>query len=341
MKGLARREALAAALGATMIAGRGQGQGQAHAPGAAEVAPPPAGSPRSLPDPDETIELWPRGAPGMPARPPVERIVERSRDPGYTDRAIMGVVRPRLIVFRPAVPNGAGLLVAPGGGYVRMAIDKEGYEMGRFLSARGYTVFVLFYRLPGDGWAAGPDVALQDAQRAMRTIRARAAAYRLDPAKIGAMGFSAGGHLCADLLTRHDARIYDPVDEIDRQSARPVIAAPIYPVVSLSVPLAHGGSRTQLLGAEPTPAREEMHSPDRQVRAGCPPVFLCAAEDDTVVPVENSLMLHAALRAAKVPVEMHLFAHGGHGFGIAGVRGKPAAIWPDLFLAWARTQEFG
>ncbi|RYY32911.1 MAG: alpha/beta hydrolase, partial [Sphingomonadales bacterium] len=230
---------------------------------AAQTAPPATGKPgpAGLSDPVETIDLWPKGAPGMPASPPIEAVTERSTDRDVTDRAVLGIARPRLVVFRPHRPNGAAVMIAPGGGYRHVVIDKEGYEMGRWLSARGFTVFVLFYRLPGEGWVAGPDVALADAQRAMRLIRHRARDYAIDPQRVAAMGFSAGGHLCADLLTRFDARVYDPVDAADRQSARPNAAAPIYPVISVSAPHAHPGSRTLLLGASADAALERAHSP--------------------------------------------------------------------------------
>jgi acetyl esterase/lipase len=274
----------------------------------------------------------------MPATPPVEVTTERSTDPKVNDRAVVGVAKPRMAVFRPAKPNGASLIAFPGGGYVRMAIDKEGYEIGRLLAAHGYTVFVLFYRLPGEGWADRANVPLQDAQRAVRLIRANAAKYGLDPARVAAMGFSAGGHLCADLVARFATRTYEPVDAADQLSARPMIAAPIYPVVSMALSVAHTGSRSIMLGENPTPDQMREHSPNLNIKPDSPPCFLCAAEDDPTVPTENILLLHAALRAAKVPVELHLFAHGGHGFGLRGMVGKPGAVWPDLFLAWAKTQ---
>jgi acetyl esterase/lipase len=307
----------------------------------AQTAPPTVkvdALPIVLSEPSETIDLWPNGAPGMPATRPVEVTVERSKDPARNDRAVVGVSVPRLAVFRPATPNGASLVAFPGGGYVRMAIDKEGYEIARLLAARGFTVFVLFYRLPGEGWADRADVPLQDAQRAMRVVRANARKYGLDPARVAAMGFSAGGHLCADLAARFATRTYDPVDAADRLSARPMIAAPIYPVVSMASSLAHPGSRNALLGPDPTSGAIRDHSPDLNIKPDSPPCFLCAAADDATVPVDNMLLLHAALRAAKVPVEMHLFEQGGHGFGLRGVVGKPAAAWPDLFLAWAKTK---
>ncbi|MFM6854299.1 MAG: alpha/beta hydrolase, partial [Sphingopyxis sp.] len=261
----------------------------------------------------------------------------RATDPQLTDRAVLGITRPRMAVFRPDRPNGAAVLITPGGGYRWVVVDKEGYEMGRWLAARGFTAFVLFYRLPGDGWAAGPDVALADAQRAMRLIRARAADFGVDAARVAAMGFSAGGHVCADLSARFAAPVYRPVDGADRLSARPMLAAPVYPVISMSAPFAHAGSRLQLLGANPDAALENAHSPDRNIPADAPPHFILHAEDDDVVPVENALLLRAGLRARAVPVETHLFTHGGHGFGLRKAVGKPVEAWPDLVRNWFRT----
>jgi acetyl esterase/lipase len=307
---------------------------------AGQTAPPATGAPlpADLPDPKETIDLWPKGAPGMPATPPVEIVNERSKDPARPDRAVQGTTRPRLSVFRPARPNGAAVMIVPGGGYKWVGIDKEGYEVARLLNAHGFTAFVLFYRLPGDGWAQGPDVALSDAQRAMRLIRHRAASYGLDPEKIAVMGFSAGGHLCADLLTRFAAKTYAPIDSADALSARPSAAAPIYPVVSMSAPTAHAGSRELLVGKDAGPALEAAHSPERNVPSDAPPTFLVHAEDDDVVPVENSVMLRAALRAKGIKVETHLFAEGGHGFGLNRAVGKPVLAWPELFLTWMAAQ---
>ncbi|HEX8572438.1 MAG TPA: alpha/beta hydrolase [Allosphingosinicella sp.] len=244
--------------------------------------------------------------------------------------------RPRMAVFRPARPNGGAVLITPGGGYNWVVIDKEGYEMARLLAARGVTAFVLFYRLPHEGWAAGPDTPLADAQRAMRLIRHRAGRYRVDPKRVCAMGFSAGGHLCADLLTRFDRKVYAPVDAADRLSARPDLAAPIYPVVSMTLPTAHAGSRRNLVGADASPERERAHSPHLNVPADAPPTFLLHAEDDASVVVENSLLLRSALLARKVPVETHLFPDGGHGFGLRLAKGKSVEGWEHLFFAWAR-----
>lgn len=308
--------------------------------GAAAQTPPPRSGGRLLPglgEPGETVDLWPQGAPGAPRVLPVETVDERSKDVDLTDRAVHGILRPRMVVFRPAVPNGAAILVTPGGGYRWVVIDKEGYEVARWLSARGFTVFVLFYRLPGEGWAAGPNVALSDAQRAMRLIRHRVRDWGVMPDRIAAMGFSAGGHVCADLATRFNAETYRAVDAADRLSARPDLAAPIYAVQSMTPPLAHPGSRTLLLGPDPTPELERAHTPAANVTKRTPPTFLVHAEDDSTVPVGNTLEFRAALVAAGVPVETHLFANGGHGFGLRRAMGKPAAAWPDLFQAWTRS----
>jgi acetyl esterase/lipase len=311
---------------------------------AAAQTPPPAspkGPPPGLPQPVETIDLWPRGAPGLDRVHLTETVDERSTDSLVTDRAVYGITRPRMAVFRPDRPNGAAVLLTPGGGYKWVVVDKEGYEMARWLTARGFTAFVLFYRLPGEGWPSGPDIPLADAQRAMRLIRHRARDHAIDPERVAAMGFSAGGHVCADLAARFAAGTYSPVDAADALSAKPQCAAPVYPVVSMDPAIAHAGSRGLLLGPSLTKERERAHSPDRNVPADAPPHFLLHAEDDDAVPVENTLRLHAALKARGIPVEMHLFAQGGHGFGLRKAMGKPVEAWPELWRAWARTVGLG
>lgn len=280
-------------------------------------AVPPSGP--LLPEPDGWIDLWPDGAPGMPLSPPAEEVRERSADPAWNDRAIFHVRRPRLAVFRPARPNGAAVLIMPGGSYARVVMDKEGYETARVLKARGVTAFVLFYRLPGDGWADGPDVARIDAAQAMQLIRRDFA-----PGRIAAMGFSAGGHVCASLLTRAGAE------------TRPAAGMLIYPVISMSPPLANAESRLNLLGPDPSPARERAWSPHLQVPAGAPPCFFLHAEDDPAVPAANSLLMRDALAARGVATETHLFPDGGHGFGIRLAQGRSVAAWPDLMFAWGR-----
>lgn len=286
-------------------------------------------------DPTEIVKLWPGKPPGALAALPRERVLDRVKTSGFQDRIVTGVGEPLMTVFRPARPNGAACLVIPGGAYIRVVIDKEGFEIAHRLAEAGVTSFVLRYRLPAEGWADRADVPLQDAQRAIRLIRAGAGRYGVDPARVAALGCSAGGHVAASLATGHGRTVYPPVDEADRLPARPDLSALLYPVIDMALPHAHVGSRTALLGASPTPAAEAAYSPHRQVTAGTPPTFLVHAADDTSVPVENSLDYLTALRAAKVPAEAHIFEEGGHGFGIYLARGKPAHAWPDLFLAWA------
>lgn len=289
-------------------------------------------------EPDAWIDLWPGPPPGAPSPLPEEQVVERSDDPRFPDRIMQSIIRPRMAVFRPANANGAAVLIMPGGGYRHVVIDKEGFEMARWLAARGIAAFVLFYRLPHQGWAAGPDVPLADAQRALRVLRHRRDSLGIDPARISIMGFSAGGHVAASLAARFDATVYIPVDSVDAQPARPDAAALIYPVISMRANIAHAGSRERLLGAASPAALEQAHSPDANVPDNAPDCFILHAEDDDVVPVANALAMRAALRAKRVAVETHLYERGGHGFGISRAAGKPVAAWPDTWLAWARTK---
>lgn len=293
-------------------------------------------NPESPMDPAEVLPLWPGDPPGAAGVTAVETVLERSDGKGPRDRAVTHTRKPTLTVFRPARPNGAAVVLMPGGSYERVVVDKEGFETARWLADRGYTCFVLVYRLPGDGWGAGADAPLQDAQRAVRLVRSRAAAIGFDPARVAIMGFSAGGHLAASLTTRFDAKVYDAVDVADALSARPDLSCLMYPVISLADGPAHLGSRKQLLGATPTPDRIALYSPDQGVTARTPPVFLVHAADDTTVPVANSLMMFTALKAKAVPAEMHVFEEGGHGFGLRAITGKPVAAWPELFVTFAK-----
>lgn len=290
-------------------------------------------------DPTETIRLWPGRPPNAPATLPQAKIVDRIKTSGFQDRFVTDIGEPLMTVFRPKAPNGAAALLIPGGGYIRVVIDKEGFEVARRLADAGVTAFVLRYRLPREGWTSR-DVALQDAQRAMRLIRANAATYGIDAGRVLAMGFSAGGHLSASLATGFENAVYTPIDAADRLSARPNLSGLLYPVIEMARPYAHGGSREALLGASPTSKLEAAYSPHRHVTAQTPPTFLVHAADDESVPLENGLAYLTALRAAKVPAEAHIFEEGGHGFGIGLARGKPAYAWPDLFLAWAGRRGF-
>lgn len=287
------------------------------------------------PDPSETIRLWPGAAPGGERVTVTPVVTERSTDPAFHDRFARYTTDPILTVLRPGRPNGASLLLIPGGGYKWAVVDKEGLDCARVFTAAGITCFVLRYRLPGDGWAAGPDAPLQDAQRGLRMVRARAAAEGLDPARVAVLGASAGGHL-AGMLTARSDETYAPVDEVDAVSMRPDLSILLYPVATMSDPHVHAGSRREMLGETPSAEAITRYSLERMNWTGRPPVFLLHAMDDEAVPVENSLHLLPAIRAAGVPVEAHLFQEGGHGFGIRLIAGKPAAVWPELVLRWGQ-----
>jgi acetyl esterase/lipase len=287
-------------------------------------------------DPTEVLPLWPGDPPGAAGVTVMETVLERGDPKGLRDRAVTHIRQPTLTVFRPAQPNGAAVILMPGGGYERVVTDKEGFETARWLADRGYACFVLLYRLPGDGWGAGPDAPLQDAQRAVRLVRGKAVAMKFDPARVAIMGFSAGGHLAASLTTRFDAKVYAPVDAADALPARPDLSCLMYPVVSMADGPAHGGSRKQLLGATPTADQIALYSPDQGVTALTPPVFLVHAADDKTVPVANSLMMFTALKTQAIAAELHVFEEGGHGFGLRGIAGKPVAAWPELFVTFAK-----
>lgn len=274
-----------------------------------------------------TIDVWPRAIPGSQGVNAVEEIIERSTDPSKPDRAITHVSRPRLKIFRPANPDGSAVLVLPGGGYQRVVIDKEGDETAMRLAKAGVTAAVLIYRLPGDGWAGGYDAPLQDAQRAMRLLRSGAAGKAIDPRRVGVLGFSAGGHLAANLALRSDAATYHTVDAADALPARPDFAALIYAAYLDGALPAGLGVVTGL-------------TPDLIAVAGkgAQPIFLLHAADDATVPVENSIRMYQALKSAGVPAELHVFPEGGHGFGIAKAAGKPVEVWPDLLLRWGKAR---
>jgi acetyl esterase/lipase len=285
---------------------------------------------------DETVSLWPARIPGDQGTRIVRKVNERAKTPGFSDRWITGIDAPALVVKRPANPNGAAVLLVPGGGYGFLAYDNEGTEQARWLNAIGVTCFILLYRLPGEGWGRRELVPLQDAQRAMRVIRAGAARFGIDAKRVAVIGFSAGGHLAGSLATRYDEATYPPVDAADRLSARPDLAALVYPVITMDAGTTHKGSRDALLGPEPAAAMVAAASVERRVTADTPPVFLVHASDDGTVPVANALTLYAAMLAAKRPAELHVFDEGGHGFGVRLAKTVPAAAWPTLFATYAK-----
>lgn len=283
---------------------------------------------------DEVVRLWPGRAPGYRGTKIARKVNNQSEDPAHNDRWVTGIDEPVLVVRRPARPNGSAVLLVPGGGYGFLAYDNEGTEQAAWLNARGVTAFILLYRLPGEAWDQRGLVPLQDAQRAMRVIRSGAATFGVDPARVAVLGFSAGGHLAGSLATRHGESVYPAVDAADRLSARPDLAALIYPVVNLDAAFTHAGSRDNLLGPNASAQALRHGSVEQRVTAETPPLFLVHAADDGLVPVANSLVLYDAALKAGRKAEMHLFDEGGHGFGARLPKESPASAWPLLFHAY-------
>ena len=287
----------------------------------------------------EAIDLWPHPPSGA-LHPDMAEIVEQSSsNPAYSSRRTKGISRPRMIAFPAAQPNGSAMLIIPGGGFAWNYFEHEGNYIAQILNRAGISCFVLIYRLAQDGWSNPASVGPADAQRAMRVIRAHAPRFDIDPARVGVMGFSAGGFLTATLATRHSASFYTPVDAKDTLSARPLLAAPIYPVQSVDPAYAYGGAAPSLFGGPPTAAQIRQWSPDLNVTAAAVPTFLVHAEDDGTVPVANTVKLREAMVAGGITVETHLFSHGGHGFGVGSRPGSPDGLWLPLFLNFAREQK--
>lgn len=248
------------------------------------------------------------------------------------------IAKPGLSVYQAARPDGSAMLLISGGGYAYITTGQEVARVAQWLAERGTTVFVLLHRLPQDGWAVGADAPLQDAQRAMRLIRAGASQWQVDPRRIGVMGASAGGHVAGQLLTRHDALIAALGTPSDNVSARPDFACLLYPVVTMQGEATHAGSRKRLLGDTPGADQLRLHSNEQQVHTGMPPTFLLHAADDASVPVANSLLFFSALRQVRVDTAMHVFHSGGHGFGLTSTSGPTVGAWPELFHAWGISQ---
>jgi acetyl esterase/lipase len=304
---------------------------QTPAPDTPKVVP-------NWPTPAMTIDLWPKGVSGQ-LHPDMKEVVEDiSTDPAIKFRRVSGVSRPRMAFFPAAKPNGGAMLIIPGGGFTANYFDHEGYQLADYLNQQGISCFVLFYRLANDGWSNRADVATIDAQRAMRLIRKHAEAYQLDTKRVGVIGFSAGGFITAALATRHAQDLYPPVDDADTLDARPSLAAPIYPVLSLDPSFAYDGAGPALFGAPATSDQMSRYAPDHNVDAQTPPVFMVHAEDDTTVPVANTTIFRDALKAEGILVETHLFARGGHGFGMKPDLDQPYHIWPQLFANFARRE---
>jgi acetyl esterase/lipase len=291
-------------------------------------------------DSTEFVKLWPGMPPGGEGIKLTLKVTDTVEPDGFHVRAISQIQTPGFFVYRSARPDGRGLLVIPGGGYAAEGGDRGGREIAQHFAGLGITCFVLRYRLPGEGWKNRETVPLQDAQRAMRLIRREAPKYGVDPARLAAIGFSAGGHLSASLALRHGMKTYAAVDAADTLDARPLLACHMYPVVTMGEG-AHQGSRDKLLGETPSAEAVAEWSLEKHVAADTAPSFICLPADDQIVqPFPNGITFFGALQAKKIASELHVFEVGGHGFSLHWTIGKPAAAWPGLFLAWAATHGF-
>ncbi len=279
------------------------------------------------------LKIWPTFAPGSESVKMELLVDERNSDETQRNRALSQITEPKLEVFAPDQPNGTAVVLCPGGGYRYLSYDKEGVDVAKRLNEDGVTVFVLSNRLPAEGHENPSYVPLQDAQRAVRLVRHNANEWGLDEKKIGIMGFSAGGHLASTLGTHFTTECYAPVDAIDEVSARPDFMILIYPVISMNPLVTHMGSRTKLLGETPSYSDEKLFSNELQVDEKTPPTFMVLASDDGAVPPENSIQFMQALLKAGVPVELHSFENGGHGFGLRSTPGS-TRYWADLMVAW-------
>ncbi len=248
------------------------------------------------------------------------------------------VQKPDLAIFLPSAKNATGeaVVICPGGGYRILAYDWEGSDIARWFSARGIAAFVLKYRLPGAMNNIEPHRSpILDAGRALRLVRYNAAAWNIDPEKIGIMGFSAGGHLASTLSTHFDAGDSGSDDPVERVSCRPDFSVLVYPVISFTAEFTHSGSREALLGEHPDQELVRNFSNELQVTAETPPAILIHSYDDQGVPAENSLAYLEALRKFGIPAELHLYPYGGHGYSLAIGQGY-LSTWPDRVIDWIR-----
>ena len=267
------------------------------------------------------MPLWPDGVPGAQTNAAPEADTTTAKDGLIAGRPVIrlgNVSRPTLTFYPPKAKNtGAAIVVFPGGGYHILAMDLEGTEVCDWLNSAGIACILIKYRVPDSGPYPKSDAALQDAQRAMGVIRAHAGEWKIDSGRIGVLGFSAGAHLSAALSTHFDERLYPPVDASDKLSCRPDFALIIYP------------------GYLAIAEQNFAPNPEIHVTGKTPPSFIVQAEDDTV-HVENAVVYFMALKHADVPAELHIYAQGGHGYGLRR-KALPVTTWPESALAWLHT----
>lgn len=282
-----------------------------------------------------TIRLWPDGVPNS------------KKDSAYQQRYFTAKklreanIKNPILDYYPAPTeeaNGTAIIICPGGGYTHLSIVYEGSAVAKWLNTLGITAFVLKYRLPSSKIMIDKNIGpLQDAQRAMRIVRSHAKQWKINPHKIGIMGFSAGGHVASTLSTHYSQNVYDVKDTV---SARPDFSILLYPVISMKKEITHMGSRIALLGKTPNPAIVKLYSNELQVTKNTPPAFLVQAMNDPAVSVQNSIDYALALKKYKIPVELHLYERGGHGFGLAENTKNTESSWPEACANWLKMNNF-
>ncbi|MEM8967244.1 MAG: alpha/beta hydrolase [Bacteroidota bacterium] len=261
----------------------------------------------------DTLRLWPEGAPGATGSDEKDR-PSLIRYPAPEDMA-----------------TGAAVIVCPGGGYNMLAMDHEGHQIAQWLNSFGVSAYILTYRLGKNGYKH--PIPMNDGKRAIRTVRAHAEKWSIDPNRIGVLGFSAGGHMASTLGTHFDTGDASASDMIEQQSSRPDFMVLLYPVISFTEDYQHAGSRRSLLGDDADDELVASLSNERQVKANTPPTFLVHTNEDTGVPPENSIYFYLALREKNIPAELHVFEKGRHGLGM-GSRYSAFSAWPELCEAW-------
>jgi acetyl esterase/lipase len=282
----------------------------------------------------ETINLWPQDKiPNFKSN----NVEEKSVTDAEGILRISGVTVPTITAY--IVPKekatGAAVMICPGGGYGILAASHEGSDFAKWFNDRGISAFVLKYRLPNESaMTRQHEVPLMDAMQGMKLIRQNAVKWNIDLNKIGVMGFSAGGHLAATLSTHYN------MGEKASQEAKPNFSVLLYPVISLSPTIAHGGSRDKLLGSEKSEELIKYYSNELQVSDQTPPAFLVHAMDDSGVPVENSIEYYLALKKHKIPAEMHLYPKGGHGYGMRTEGKGSLANWPTAMEGWLKAMGY-
>lgn len=280
-----------------------------------------------------TLPLWPAGK-----LPNYQKTSEVEKSDSTDIIRISKVQNPEIAVFIPAKKSATGqaVIICPGGGYGILAYNWEGTDVAKWFNSKGIAAVVLKYRLPNSKSNVVPHKSpLMDAQRAIRMVRAHAAEWNIKEDKIGIMGFSAGGHLASTAGTHFDNGNGASADLIERFSSRPDFMILMYPVISMSKPIMHTGSRNNLIGQSPDPQMANYYSAELNVTKETPPTFLVHAGDDKGVPVENSLYMYQALKDKNIPAEMHIYPKGGHGFGLAlNIPGTES--WTDRCIDWLK-----